>query len=656
MGQTSPQPVDHDLSDHSEDIPQDKLEITDTRSKDTKAGRKSSSKAQSDVAATLKRKRKSNDHVQSSVAPSSPRDEEEPRPSKRKRIASPTKITQENRAEDDQTITGVVNSSPGTAQVNGGPLIESEHVSGSSTKSSSESNIQSPRKNEKKTKSSQESPKESTMTATPSVEPSDDATMEQGNVTKGKQSKEGKGSTGPFMAEEVQALERFKMEICNTHAISTSTFDSMVQHSERDKGTDFPCDSSVMTKQEFWKNIYEILPNRDRRSVYRFMRRHFQTSDVKPHKWDHEQDEELIQLVAQYGLKFAHIAKMIGRNDDDVVQRWKNKLQHRSTMNRGPWSEEEVRGLQNALQVAWKAFKKNGHDVGQDIYEMSETLISWGQISDKMGNCRSRQQCADKWRKARKKVMQLRDKGNPKAVYDPVAETTKKNRAKSQTVSRSQTPEGQYKSAKYVASDDEGSEEDVGERQKNNKKQKTLSTESGQKHVKSTHQKRNRSPEASTESPSEDSDSSSNSESPAHKRAAAKLRTKAQEEKNSNGSSSSENNSSDSSSSGSESEATSTSDPEKANSSKNVSSNTVKPKAQASSASEESSSGESEDDSESDDDGSNDSESESKPTSQSLRTGKACNVKRKGSNNTTSTSTSARSSISRDVKLEINSE
>jgi hypothetical protein len=600
-------------------------------------------------------------------------------------VAGPTKTIQENCAEDDQATTEVDSSSPGKAQVNGGPLIELESVNGSSTKSSSKSNIQSPQKSDNKKSSPQES--------------SSDASTNQADVKKGKQNKEGKGSTGPFTGEEVSKLSRFKIDFCNIHGISGSTFDSMVQHSERDKGTAFPCESSVMTKPEFWKVIYGILPTRDRRSVYRFMRRHFQTSDVKPHQWNHEQDEELIQLVAQYGQKFAQIAKMIGRNDDDVVQRWKNKLQHRSTMNRGPWSEEEVRGLQNALQAAWKNFKEQGHDVGQDIYEMSETLISWGQISDKMGNCRSRQQCADKWRKARKKVMQLRDKGNPNAVYDPVTETTKKNRAKSQTISRSQTPEGQYKSAKYVTSDDEDEAEGGGERPDDKRRQKLETTESStpgpvsesvdeaasdsgsdddendrkvsyakkdqqprvngrsqheehssgptrsKKNVKSTQKRRKRTPEASTESASETDDSGTSSESLARKRAATGGKSKE---------------ASDSSSSGSESEseATSTSGPDKLKSSKKVTSNTVKPNAQASSSSGESSLSESGDDSESDgdDSDSSESESESEPNAQSRRAGKAGKIKQNSRNKTASTSTSARFSASQEVKMENSSE
>ncbi|KAE8390236.1 hypothetical protein BDV23DRAFT_155735 [Aspergillus alliaceus] len=393
-------------------------------------------------------KRKSSEHVNSSVA-LSPQNEEKPRLSKRTKLAH--SLTEDNPSTKKPPTTN-------------GDISFRIQYENSFKKPTSDPEIQSTPNEDTNTSSEpQESLAEPKPTPTPLLWTSQDGSTQQGEIRKGKRKREGKGQTGFFTPNEVQALEDFKIDFCNTNGLRADVFDAMVQHSEREKGVDFPCDSSITTKHEFWKTIYGILPNRERRSVYRFMRRHFQSSDVKPHHWTHEQDEELIRLVAQHGFKFALIAKEIGRNDDDVVQRWKNRLEHRTTMNRGPWSQKENVMLQDALQLAWKNLKEKGHDVGRDIYEIDETMISWGHISSKMGHCRSRQQCADKWRKARKKVQHLRENGNPDAVFDPLKESKRKNskaKLKTATPTPTRTSVGHYKSNEYVISDDEGEDKE----------------------------------------------------------------------------------------------------------------------------------------------------------------------------------------------------
>ena len=226
------------------------------------------------------------------------------------------------------------------------------------------------------------------------------------------------GLTGFFSPEEVHAFERYKVDFCNLNGLSSKKFNEIVQHSAHDK-SNFPCPPSVTTKKQFWRDIYATAPNRDRRSVYRFMRRHFQPSAQEPHKWTPEQDEELVELHELYGPRWAKIAKELGRSQDDVVQRWKNQVKHRDTMKRGPWSEEEVRLLQEALTFARNAGITAGYEVGKDIYELDESFIGWGVVSDYIRNSRSRKQCADKWRKIKRFVLRRRAKGDPNATYDP---------------------------------------------------------------------------------------------------------------------------------------------------------------------------------------------------------------------------------------------
>ncbi|KAB8261166.1 hypothetical protein BDV32DRAFT_121829 [Aspergillus pseudonomiae] len=661
MGNRSSKKAENGIRDLTQKVGSD---VTPSRPKSLKAKKNETPKGQSDDAATPKRKRKSSKHDNSAVAPPSPPAEEEPRPSKRKKLTdSPTDSTEDGR-QAEKASAAVIDNSPAEAQVNGTPLTKS----------------------------------------------SNDAIIPQVTVKKGKRQQSGKGLTGFFTQDEVQALESFKLEFCNSHGLPAHAFDAMVQHSEREKGIDFPCDASITMKPEFWKTIYKILPDRDRRSVYRFMRRHFQNSDVKPHQWTHEQDEELVQLVARYGFKFAQIAKELGRSDDDVVQRWKNRLEHRTTMNRGPWSEEEIRSLQNALQVVWKNMKEKGHEVGRDIYDMDETLISWGHISNKIGNCRSRQQCADKWRKARRKVQQLRDRGNPDAVFDPVKES-KNSRQRSRPPSP--TPQPPPKSAEYIYSDNSDEDEAVEQREKKEKSNKTSKKDSSstdkssssdsesesestnesnssdttkdvkskakpnervevkdqpqaaesKKNTKTTPQKRKQSTSTSSTSDSEDSDSSTGSDVPAHPQTSMnskpKISSEAPKTKDKNEESSSKDDSSDSSDDGSsesgaesesESDVTSSSGNEKGKPPKKALDN-IKQQAKNSSSEESTSeSGESESDS-------SESESESTPASKSSKseqqsTKEAGALKRRRLAELSSTSTSTRSSVSRDVKME----
>lgn len=223
--------------------------------------------------------------------------------------------------------------------------------------------------------------------------------------------------TGFFSPEEVRTLEQFKIDFCNENNITPELFDRLVQDSRKNR--DGRLSLEGISRTAFWQSVYNLLPQRDRRSVYRFMRRHFQASSQKPHQWTKEQDDELEQMHAQYGPKWAKIARELGRTQDDVVQRWKNHVEHRRTLKWGPWSEEEIEALQNALRHSWTALHDSGVDVGKDIYEMDESLISWGVVSNLMDNTRSRQQCADRWRKIKRAVLEERRAGNPDAVYRP---------------------------------------------------------------------------------------------------------------------------------------------------------------------------------------------------------------------------------------------
>lgn len=411
----------------------------------------------------------------------SPLDQADARPVKRTKIAPSTANTKEarkpekngNRESIPSPETPAIANTSETGKVHRQsmdmqPVTVVVRTNGTPSKKPKKSKAKTTQQDEEKEVSAlPQSPAETKTVSMASADPSlADSSTDQRDLAdtsaargprKGKKDK----MIGFFAASEVRALETFKLKFCNEHGISSERFDRMVQHVDRRKDSGWPIDENIIKKPEFWQRIYDVLPSRDRRSVYRFMKRHFQDSSQKPHHWTHEQDDELIDLVGQYGPKFAHIAKMLGRVEDDVVQRWKNRLEHRSTMRRGAWSEEEVRGLLNALQDSWNKLKKDGQNVGRDIYEMDEGLISWGTVSNKLQNWRSRQQCADKWRKIRRKIMGKRSTGNQDAVYDPAWEAKPQGRAKSITLAEQMEMERMlFKSSEYVDSED-GDEADM---------------------------------------------------------------------------------------------------------------------------------------------------------------------------------------------------
>ncbi|GIJ82889.1 RNA polymerase I enhancer binding protein [Aspergillus pseudoviridinutans] len=487
MGQGSSQPMNGGLSEsENQGMSEDRDAVGSSGPPKTSKKVKSETQVEGTVSPKRKRKQSVNDSNigMPSGTPNqsqeSPLDQAGAPPVKRTKIGPSTTNTKEARKPEKNGNREAIPSpeTPVTANsletreaqrqsTDMQPLTDVAHTNGTASRKPKKSKAKTTQQDEGKDVSDlPQSPAETKTIRMASANPSlagsstDQKDLTDTSAARGPRKGKTEKMIGFFAPSEVSALETFKLQFCNEHAISSERFDRMVQHVDRRKDSGWPCDESIIKKPDFWQQIYDVLPSRDRRSVYRFMRRHFQDSSQKPHHWTHEQDDELIDLVGRYGPRFAHIAKILGRVEDDVVQRWKNRLEHRTTMRRGAWSEEEVRGLLDALQTSWNNLKKDGQDVGRDIYEMDEGLISWGTVSNKLQNCRSRQQCADKWRKIRRKIMGQRSTGNQNAVYDPATEAKPQGRAKSITLAEQMEMERMLKSSEYVDSED-GDEEDM---------------------------------------------------------------------------------------------------------------------------------------------------------------------------------------------------
>ncbi|THC95785.1 hypothetical protein EYZ11_004738 [Aspergillus tanneri] len=416
MGQGSSQPVNSEGLENEplEDIENDRWGIADTKSTPPKALKKTNLDVRPTDSSTTKRKRKkSQDHqdisTRAASTASSPKDGRISRPAKRKKTHEPIQSIAENLKADNRKTDG---RAPMASAVPTGESLKT--VRPSAEKQTNTSPPKHPSKKrpaptvhiEKKAVPSKE--EDTTPVHDPAALDDSPIAPVEGKKKKERYSEKG-GLVGHFAPAEMTRIEGFKINFCNTHGISGADFDSMVQHAAREKEQPFP-NESLISKADFWKAIYDILPNRNR------------------------------------------------RNDDDVVQRWKNRLQHRGTMKRGPWTDEEVTQFESALQETRNLLLQLGYDVGRNIYDMDESLISWGAISDKLSNSRSRQQCGDKWRKLRIKIMaeRLKEEGEspPSSVSEIRHTKAKKPAATVAQLGREKTGNKHFLSEVFVDSDD----------------------------------------------------------------------------------------------------------------------------------------------------------------------------------------------------------
>ncbi|KAL9110378.1 MAG: hypothetical protein Q9227_005109 [Pyrenula ochraceoflavens] len=207
-------------------------------------------------------------------------------------------------------------------------------------------------------------------------------------------------ATGPFRKAEIDTLENFKRNFCEEYGIYETMFNecmNLTRGAKWPSGLDF-------TKNIMFRELFLVLPKRDKKSVLRYKDRKWRNLEVEPGQWTKAQDDELVHFVNVKGKKWAILASYLGRSADEVRQRWKNKLQNREAMREGGWTLREETSLRQAVM---DAFEKIGPDATAED-------LSWEGISRTMAHSRTAQQCANKWRKlvARDKKNKWLDKAN----------------------------------------------------------------------------------------------------------------------------------------------------------------------------------------------------------------------------------------------------
>ncbi|KAI7977354.1 hypothetical protein EIK77_004770 [Talaromyces pinophilus] len=323
--------------------------------------------------------------------------------------------------------------------------------------------------------------------------------------------------TGLFSPEEIETLEQFKLEFCNKYHITGDMFDASVQSVRSSKNGIFLENSPIVEYKDFWKAIYETIPVRDQKSINRFCRRHFSNA-YKPHQWTNEDDDELERLQAIHGTKFAIIARDMERTYDDVVQRWKNKVELRHTMKMGPWDDDEIYKLVEQLEETRRqhlAQGKTEEEVGREIYEMPDEFCYWGSICKKFEGTRSRQQLADKWRKVKRVVLERRADGYEDAVWDPSLQPRPGRRPKYKPL-HAQSQDRKFISNKTVDSSDEAEDQNGGQNERGtangNNDQSAKANGTSQPEV---NESANESSDSSSEDDSDDESSSDEEENAA---------------------------------------------------------------------------------------------------------------------------------------------
>ncbi|KAK5075137.1 hypothetical protein LTR64_001342 [Lithohypha guttulata] len=276
------------------------------------------------------------------------------------------------------------------------------------------------------------------------------------------------GETGRMSDEEVHILLSWRDSFCEEHGLSHHEFNEMMEVSCHRGTTSWRY--NFINKDEFMRQYYDQLPHRNRRSLLRFRERRFQ--NVERGSWTEDDNKELRQLVAQFGPKWVEIGRMMGRTADDVSQRWRHRLNYGHEMRSGEWTDDEMQQLENEVEAF--AVSKNTTTDDTDL------VIPWQAISTKLGNGRTAQQCANRWRLSTTKLVgstyvKVPHSGRiPKSVTKAPRTPSKmeqrlsghkktfksKARIGDRSSSARSQPNDRYKSAERIVESDE-SEEDV---------------------------------------------------------------------------------------------------------------------------------------------------------------------------------------------------
>lgn len=281
-------------------------------------------------------------------------------------------------------------------------------------------------------------------------------------------------ATGPFTDKEKAKLARFKRRICNDYSVSEFDFNTLMTLLGRRDGSEWP--NPDVTRAELRGMFYDVLPYRNKKSLNRYRERYFQNVEQDT-EWTEEQINELKNLVQEKGRKWVEIAEILGRTQDSVYQKWKNKIRQGDAQRFERWEEGEKEALVLAVRECKLAAK-----VPLDF--SSDDKVNWTAVSDRLGKTRNAQQCSTFWKRVYRPREEAKARGQdirplPSGRSKP--EPAKARHQTRRTVTRDGktveviTPRKKVKSAMYVTESDEESNVSVSDTQLKNGNQKSNS-------------------------------------------------------------------------------------------------------------------------------------------------------------------------------------
>ncbi|ODV92939.1 hypothetical protein CANCADRAFT_64110 [Tortispora caseinolytica NRRL Y-17796] len=184
--------------------------------------------------------------------------------------------------------------------------------------------------------------------------------------------------SGAFSQEEDMILHRFFKRYCEKHGLTKRDICERVWSVHR-------------RTDSFWDDVSFCLPDRTRASIYKHVRRLYNTFEVRA-KWSPKDDEELARLYALKGNQWKEIGATMGRMSEDCRDRWRNYVKCGQNRSQSKWSSEEELALLKAIGEIARAS-------GADDVPMKTTDINWTVVSEQLGGLRSRIQCRYKWKK-----------------------------------------------------------------------------------------------------------------------------------------------------------------------------------------------------------------------------------------------------------------
>ena len=196
-------------------------------------------------------------------------------------------------------------------------------------------------------------------------------------------------ATGPFTEKEKAKLARFKRRICNDYSVSEFDFNTLMTLLGRRDGSEWP--NPDVTRAELRGMFYDVLPDRTRKSLNRYRERYFQNVEQDT-EWTEEQINDLKNLVQEKGRKWVEIAEKLGRTQDSVYQKWKNRIRQGDAQRFERWEEKEKEALILAVRECKIAAK-----VPLDF--SSDDKVNWTAVSDRLGKTRNAQQCSTFWKR-----------------------------------------------------------------------------------------------------------------------------------------------------------------------------------------------------------------------------------------------------------------